>query len=140
MTGRPAAALASVLLALSIASALAVGGAYVARRAAADVRSQRQMDGMLPAAEKAIVGELAAWDSVSRTAQPVGTAIRVPSSAEGELETGLWVTRIANAAYWLVAESCRRPVPRFCRRVGAVVIVVNAYPTIASGGAWSNLP
>lgn len=133
------AALPAVLMALAISSALAIGGAYVSRRAAATTRSRITLERLSDAVEISIGSMVASWDTSAWSKQP--QALTVSDSVfTVEVETGTWVTRLTNSTYWVAGESCRRESPRICRRQVTVVVAISGSPIIAYGQPWSDLP
>ena len=133
------AALPVVLLALAISSALAIGGAYASRRAAATARSRITLERLADAAETSIGALVASWDTTAMANEPVGQTTSA-SIATLEQETGTWVTRLTHSAYWVVAESCGLASPRVCRRQAVVIIFVSGNPIRAYGQLWADLP
>lgn len=137
---RRGSALPMMMFVLTMVSALAVSGAYVARQAAANARVRERSAGLEPIAENALVDAISAWDSVSRSAQAVGTAVTLASVRVPDVIVDTWVTRITDRTYWLVAEARALARPRLTRRLGAVVRVTNGPPALVSERAWSELP
>jgi len=132
--------LAIVLLAVALASALVVGGSFVARQLASSVRAETQSELLQPAAERALVESIAAWDSVSRAAQPIGSSFALPVVAAPPTNVRAWVTRLGESTYWLVAEACVGTRPMLRRRIGVVVRVSGGAATLVPGRAWGELP
>jgi hypothetical protein len=132
-------ALPSVLMALAISSALAVGGAFVARRAVGTVRNRITLSRLSDATEISIGAMVASLDSTAISRQQIGETLS-DSSRTPELQTGTWVTRIAHSSFWVVGESCRIPLPRVCRRQGLLVIVTSADSLIGYTSTWVDLP
>jgi hypothetical protein len=134
------AALPAVLFAIAMTSALAVGGAYVARQQAAHARLSLQAIQLQPAAEGALATAIAEWDSVARSAQPVGGSEPIGLRPPGTTVLHLWVTRTDSLTYWLVAEAATERTPIMRRRVGVLVLVQGGSVTPASERAWADLP
>lgn len=134
------AALPAVLLAITMASALAVGGAFVARQYAAAARLAHHGSELLPSADAALVEAIAAWDSVARKAQPVGSAIAIPGGPTPSSRPAVWITRASPQLYWLVAEarSDSRPVLR--RRIGVLVRDSAGLAKTVPRSGWVDLP
>jgi hypothetical protein len=137
---RPGTLLPMVLMALAFASALAVGGTFVARQLARSVRMEMSAEQLQPAAERALVESIAAWDSVSRGAQPLGSTLALPFVASSSPSVVVWVTRLDAASFWLVAESSAGTRPLLRRRIGLVVRSAGGVPTLVPGRAWGDLP
>ena len=129
-----------VLFALSMASALAVGGAYVTRQHAAAARAAQRGAESEPMSERALVEAAASWDSVARASQPIGTVASLPASSADGVRTNAWITRISQSAYWLVAESTADTRPALRRRIGLLIRVSNGVPALVPERAWSELP
>jgi hypothetical protein len=136
---RAGVALLMVLFAMTMASALAVGGAYVARQLAVNARLAQRGDMLQPAAEGALVRAIAGWDSVSRSAQLVGTEAVLPVMTTDGVQTGVWVTRVSGRSYWIVAEAAGKTRPLLRRRMGVSVRVSGASAMVSVLG-WVELP
>lgn len=134
------AALPIVLFAMTIASALAVGGSFVARQLAASARFAQRGSTLQPAAERALVELIAMWDSSARSDQPVGTVATLSSSTISGLSVASWVTRTNERTFWLVAEAASVEKPAIRRRIGALVRVSGGLPALVPLRAWSDLP
>ena len=134
------AALPMVLFAMTIASALAVGGAFVARQLAAAARFAQRGSMLQPAAERSLVELIAMWDSSARSDQPIGSVTTLASPAISGLEVASWVTRSSDRTYWLVAEAASRERPPVRRRIGVLVRVSAGVPALVPLRAWSDLP
>jgi predicted Zn-dependent protease len=93
-----------------------------------------------PASERALVDNVAEWDSLARAAQVIG-AVASLSGSEGQgIRTDAWITRVGENVYWLVAESTRDARPSMRRRIGVLVRVSNGWPRVISDRAWSEFP
>lgn len=136
---RRGAALPSVLLALAFTSALAVGGAYVARQHVTMARVSQQGIGLLPAAELALVDVVARWDSAAMAVLPLGYTIGLATDSSSQ-RTEVWATRIGGAHYWLVAEAVSHVSQGFRRRLGVVVTTSSGVPSIVMSRGWAELP
>lgn len=137
---RRAAALPVVLFAMTMASALAVGGTYVTRQLAASARAAQRGGELEPSAERALVEAIVSWDSTARSEQVVGTVVAIPTATSGSVRTDAWITRASENTYWVVAEARGDIRPPLRRRLGALVRVSGGRPTLAPQRAWSELP
>lgn len=137
---RRGAALPLVLLAMTMVSALAVGGTYVTRQLAASARTAERRAELEPEAERALAEAIVTWDSVARREQQVGTVAVLPTSGMGSLRTEAWITRATATTYWLVAESSEDTPPSLHRRIGLVIRVSGGAAALVSQRAWSELP
>lgn len=137
---RAGAALPMVIFAITMASALAVGGAFVSRQLAASARLGQRADLLAPAAEGALVNAIAGWDSVARAADTLGHSAALSGTTSDGLQTSVWVTRVSPACYWMVAEAISGARPVLRRRIGVLVRSISGVPTIVSGHGWSDLP
>ena len=141
MTGvRRGAALPMMIFVLAMTGALAVSGAFVSRQLAGNVRAMERGAALEPLAEAALVTAVSAWDSVSRGVQPIGESQLLSATAAGDMRVDLWVTRLSARTFWLVANTRSLTRPPFARRLGVVVEVTNATPTLVSERAWGELP
>jgi hypothetical protein len=137
---RRGAALPAVLLALTLTSALAVGGAFVARQHAGMARLSLQGMELLPAAEEALVNAIVQWDSSARESQPVGTAMAIQVTEEPPRRVDVWVTRTTPWQFWLVAQTTNGVRPVLRRRLGVVVTTSTGVPRIVTARGWAELP
>ena len=133
------AALPSVLMALAISSALAVGGAFVSRRAVGAVRNGITLNRLSDATEVLIGAMVASLDSTAISHQQVGQTLS-DSSRTPETQTGTWVTRITHSSFWVVGESCRITLPRVCRRQGLVLFAVSTDSSMTYRSNLVDLP
>ncbi|HEY8174810.1 MAG TPA: hypothetical protein VIF32_03875 [Gemmatimonadaceae bacterium] len=129
-----------VLFTLALASALAIGGAYVTRQLAASTRAAQRGAESEPMSERALVETLTYWDSAARAHQPIGTVVELPASRANNVSTNAWITRISASAYWLVAESTADLRPVLRRRIGLLIRVWEGVPAPVPERAWSELP
>ena len=136
---RSGAALPAVLFGIAMTSALAVGGAYVARQQAANARLWMRAAQVQPAAEEALVLAVAGWDSVARLGQPIGVAEPV-TTVPPTVGVRLWITRATTELYWVTAEAAMGPAPEVRRRVGVLVTVRSGSPAPVPNRAWTDLP
>lgn len=136
---RQGAALPAVLLALTFTSAIAVGGAFVARQHASAARFADRGSELQPMAELALVEAIARWDSVARTAQPIGSITALPLEPATP-RTNVWITRATPRLYWLVAEASSGPRPVLRRRIGVLVRDSSGTPQVIPLVAWAELP
>jgi hypothetical protein len=137
---RPAAALPSVLLALALTSALAVGGAYVARQHAAMARVSQLGLELVVAAEAALVDAVIQWDSASFDALPVGQAVALPVASDSATRCEVWATRTGAGQFWLVAQASSRARPGFRRRAGLLVTTSSGEPQVLGPRGRMELP
>jgi hypothetical protein len=136
---RVGAALPTVLVALGISSALTIGGAFVARRAAASARSRISLERLGDAAEVSIGSVLSSWDTTAMSSLVVGQTV-ADSTKSSDQQTSTWVTRLTHNSFWIVSESCRRPAPRVCRRNAVALYSISDSNTITYGQPWAELP
>jgi hypothetical protein len=134
------AALPAVLFAIAITSALAVGGAYIARQQAAVARLSARATSLTPAAEAALVSAIVSWDSAARAEQPVGTTQSVAASTLPSLASQVWITRASTGVYWLVAESATSQRPALKSRIGVLIQASEGAPRLAPVRPWADLP
>jgi hypothetical protein len=134
------AAIPVVLFALAMASALAVGGAYVTRQLAASTKAVQRGAESEPMSERALVEAVVSWDSVARAHQSIGTVAMLPASRTNGVRTDAWITRISESGYWLVAESTADVRPVLRRRIGLLIRVSAGVPALVPERAWSELP
>lgn len=130
------AALPATLLALSMTSALAVGGLYVARRHAASSADMSAAIGLAPAAERGAVEAVVQWDSAARADQFIG----VTQSLKTATDLEVWVTRTSELEYLVVAEARSQTRPVLYHRIGLTVVVAGGRPRLPFPRAWSLLP
>jgi hypothetical protein len=133
---RSGAALPATLLALSLTSALAVGGVYVARRYAATSAEMTAAVGLAPGVERAAVGVVVHWDSLARSQQPIG--VTFPLTATPELD--VWITRTTELEFLIVSEARSRTRPVLYHRIGLTVVLRDGRPQLPFPRAWSQLP
>ena len=134
------AALPTMLLVISMTSALAVGGVFVARQMAGNTRILEYAAGLEPLAGSALGRAIVGWDSLARSAQPIGTTAGSAATAAENAQTDVWITRLSDRAYWLVAETRGTSRPRLRRRLGVVVRVTGGVPGVVPQRGWSELP
>ena len=137
---RPGVALPAMLFAMTMASALAVGGAFVTRELAASARSALRGTDLEPAAERVLVDAIVAWDSATRADQAIGVVSALPPSLSAGVRTEGWITRLSARTYWLVAQSEAGTRPSLRRRIGVVIQVSEGAPKPLPLRAWSELP
>ena len=130
------AALPATLFALTMTSAMAVGGLYASRRHVASSAENAAATSLLPAAERGLVLSVAAWDSASRMQQAIGSTEPL-SGAPG---TSVWVTRTAELEYLLVAEAVSVTRPPLHHRIALSVVIDRGVPRLAFPRAWTQLP
>ena len=130
------AALPATLLALSITSALAVGGVHVARRHAATSAEMSAALSLAPEVERAAVGVLVEWDSLARAQQPVGVTFSLASLPELDV----WITLTTELEYLIVSEARSRTRPVLYHRIGLTVVLRDGRPQLPFPRAWSQLP
>jgi hypothetical protein len=137
---RNGAALPAVLLAITMTSALAVGGAFVSRQQAAAARFAGRGEALLPAAELALIHTVGSWDLAARDSQPVGTSASLATPSRPGPVTEIWVTRASLALYWVVVDARTTVQPVFRRRIGVLVEVFSDGPRVIPLRGWSDLP
>jgi hypothetical protein len=129
-----------MLFAMTMASALAVGGAFVTRELAASARSALRGSDLEPAAERVLVDAIVSWDSASRAQQGVGVVSALPPPSSVGVRTDAWITRLSGRTYWLVAQSESGVRPSLRRRIGVVIQLSDGAPQLVPLRAWSELP
>lgn len=137
---RRGAALPTMILVLAMTSALAVGGAFVARQVAANARVLERGATLEPLAESALVAAVAAWDSVARDEQVIGSSVSGTTTNAESADCQLAITRLTASLYWLVAEAQTTSRPRLRRRLGLLVRVTAGVPRAVPQRAWAELP
>lgn len=137
---KKAAALPAVLFTLSLASALSVGGVFVARQLAAGNRHGQSAAMLQEAAEQALVESLVSWDTLQRGEQTVGFTATLAQSEIGSTRTETWITRFSSTGYWIVAEARFRRESPLTRRVGLLVSAADSVPRTLRPRAWGELP
>lgn len=133
---RSGAALMATLLALSMTSALAVGGLYVARRHAASSAEMSAAVSLAPNAERATIGAVVNWDSTGRAEQPIGVTFLLSTTSELDV----WITRTSELEYLIVSEARSRSRPMLYHRIGLTVAVRDGRPKLPFPRSWSLLP
>ena len=103
---------------------MAVGGLYVARRHVTSSLETNLALTLRPSAERAAIETVAAWDSLARANQPVGTTTML-SAPENP---SLWITRTAELEYVVVAEARTSTRPALYHRVALSVVVGQGKP------------
>jgi Kef-type K+ transport system membrane component KefB len=137
---RRGAALPIVLFTLALASALSVGGLYVARKLATATRTSQRGADLELVAEGVLVMAVANWDSAQRTTQPIGSTAQLATASEALSRATGWITRTAELDYWVVAEAQYTAKPLLRRRLGLVLRSEKGYPKPSSPRAWAELP
>lgn len=140
MSCRGAVALPAVLLAMTVMSALVVGGVYSARTLGVRARLLKSSAENYAPVEHAIVELVAGWDSASRAALPIGG---VESSAPAIIDgvpVSASVTRLNQRTYWLVAEARRSPSHGIASRLALLIRVSDGQVRPVPGPAWTRLP
>jgi hypothetical protein len=140
MSQRRGAALPTVLLAVALISALSVGGIHVARQLIGAARTDRRADVLRGAAERSLTAAVAAWDTLSRAAQPVGVVIGSPPWREDGVAVATWVCRLDARTYWLIAEASSVSRPFLRRRLGLVIHMNGGVAVPVPARAWAPLP
>lgn len=136
---RAGAALPAVLFTIAMTSAMAVGGAYVARQQAGYARLSLRAALVQPAAEEALVMAIAGWDSVVRSEQAIGTSASLPTTALPSVISEVWITRTGADWYWVVAESRTIQGPPLRRRLGVLLRATGGPPGLAPIRPWTEL-
>lgn len=134
---RAGAALPAVLLSLAFTSALAVGGAYVARQHARMALIGHHGMELMPAAEERLADVIVIWDTAAMNAQPVGVTAELPFEGAS---SKVWVTRTGQAHFWVVAEVASGDGPALNRRIGLILTTSSGVPRPVSGRSWAELP
>lgn len=137
---RRAAALVVVLVALALATALTVGGTFLARQLAAGPRWSQIGADLEAAAERALADAIAAWDSVARGDQPLGFSAELAERRDAATMTRVWITRSSERGYWLVAESMTTGNLKLRRRLGASVVSEGGQAVLLPQRGWIELP
>jgi hypothetical protein len=127
-------------MAITLATALAVGGAFITRQLATSVRTGLRAEQLEPAAERALVDAIVSWDSVARAQQPIGDTSLLSESASSVPKVNVWITRLTASTYWVVAEAAVDVRPQLRRRIGVVVKDSAGVAGLVSGRAWGDLP
>jgi hypothetical protein len=130
------AALPATLFALAMTSAMAIGGLHVARRHAASALEMNAALGLQGSAERAALEVLVNWDSAARVDQPVGHTATLIDHAG----LGLWITRIAELDFLIVAEARTASSPTFSHRVALSVVFSDGRARLPFPRAWALLP
>lgn len=133
-------ALIVVLFAVSLGSALAVGGAYVTRQMAASARQSSRGLELEPHAEQTLVRAIADWNVGVRDSQAVGSVMPLPTISNSRVRVSAWITRTTLRQYWLVSESASDAKPLLRRRLGVLIRVQSGSPRVVSARAWADLP
>ena len=137
---RRGSALPLAIFALALIAALVLGTTFITRRLAADARLAERSATVGPLAEQAVVDALAAWDSASRAAQPVG-AVASLSLVRGQgVTTTVSAIRLTTSLYWIVGGSQSGSRPVLGRRFGVLVSTLGGAPALVPGRAWGDLP
>lgn len=140
MTSRRAAALAAVLLATTLSTAVVVGGAYAARTLAARARLGRTGSDLEVPVERRLIEIIANWDTLARGSIPIGSTVVDPTTTESHAAVVSWVTRLNIQTYWLVAEARSLAEVGMRRRTSVLVRSDSAGVLPVAGGAWTRLP
>ena len=129
-----AAALPMVLMLLGLVGALAVGGAFAARRIVADARRDVRALELRPAVEQAIVQALSSLDSAALASHTPGSTIASGELITPKAVTSWWITSLRPNAVWVVVEASTTTNPLLHNRLGV-------FAQYAAGGlpAWSTL-
>jgi len=123
-----------------MSSALAVGGAFVSRQYAAAARLAHHGIDLLPSADAALVEAIAAWDSVARRTQTVGSVMALPVGPQFSQRLSVWITRASPQLYWLVAEASSESRPVLRRRIGVLVRDSAGIAKTVARRGWADLP
>jgi hypothetical protein len=142
VTGRGArgAALLAVLLALSLTSALVVGGAYVTRQFATASGLANRGALLEPLVEEAIVRAVVGWDTASRNAQPPGVIVELARVTASGIEVTTSVVRLRDDLWWIVADATSTAKPLLRRRLGLLTQASGDGVRPLSQRAWADLP
>lgn len=135
---RRGAALPTVLLTVALSSALAVGTAYTSRQLVATTRFSVRAVRLQPRADAALASALARWDSSARSTQPVGSTVALVTTPLDSAD--LWVTRLTETLYLVVAQVRAPQRPELKRRSGVLTTTYSGAPQLGAGHAWFELP
>lgn len=137
---RRAAALPMVLMSLGLIGALAVGGAFVARRFVADARNDNRALDLRPAAEQAIVAALAGLDSAALASHAPGSTFASGGQVTPKSVTSAWITVLGPTSAWIVAEAKTSTKPLLRRRLGVIWRLAQRGSGEGAGFTWIELP
>lgn len=133
-------ALPLALFALALASAVSVGGLYVARQLAKSTHTSQRGAELEPVAESVLVSAVAGWDSAARVSQRIGSTVLLSINTSPRVRVSGWVTRTSELSYWVVSEAEAIDKPLLRRRLGLVVRIDDTRPGLISLRAWAQLP
>lgn len=137
---RSGAALAAVLLAMALTSALVVGGVYASRSMVVSARFSRTASSVESPAVRALLTMVAHWDSAARTEQLPASEVAMPPEVIDGIRVATWITRLSPGTWWLVAETADENDPGFTRRIGLLVHESAGVASVVRGPAWTQLP
>lgn len=137
---RRGAALAAVLFAIALTSALVVGGVYASRSMMTSARFSRAGSSIEGPAVRALLTLVAGWNSAARTEQLPGSEVTMSQEVISGIRVATWITRLSPGTWWLVAESAGGNGPGFTRRIGLLVHDSAGVVNAVHGPAWVQLP
>lgn len=137
---RRAAALPTVLFALSLIGALTVGSAHVTRRAAEDSRADQGTLALGPLAEDALAEFVAGWDPDTMAALPIWGVVLAPGLDGPGVHATVRVTRLDGSAFWVVAEAVTLRKPLIYKRIAVLLLADSVGIQPAPQVAWFELP
>jgi len=135
-----AAALPMVLMLLGLVGALAVGGAFAARRIVADARRDVRALELRPAVEQAIVQALSSLDSAALALHPPGSTIATGELLTPQSVTSWWITVLRPSTVWIVAEASTTAKPVLHNRLGVLARYAAGGQPAWSTFTWLELP
>jgi hypothetical protein len=133
-------ALPTALFALAFIGALIVGVTFGTRQATAVALLAERSAGLEPAAEQSLVTALAAWDSLARSNQVIGSVQTLAVVSQPGTTSSVWVTRLSQRVFWVVGQATNAGPPLLRRRLGVLVRASGTRPALVPGRAWGELP
>ena len=140
MSHRNAVALPAVLFAMTLVSALVVGGVYATRTLVTSARLARTADALHAPAERLIVELVAGWDTAGRAAMPIGAVVfESPGRIDGVPVTAS-VLRLNEYTYWMIAAARDSSFHGIGSRLSLLVRAANGEIRPVPGPAWTRIP
>jgi hypothetical protein len=139
MRRRPAMALPAVLFAMTLTSALVVGGVYAARTLGTRARLTTSATELQSPVEAVLIELVANWDTAGRAAMPIGTVVE-RQTLVGGVPVIARVLRLNQHTYWLVAEATSQTSHGIQSRLGLLVRSAEGGIGPVPGPAWTRLP
>jgi hypothetical protein len=127
-------------MSLGLVGALAVGGAFVARRFVADARNDNRALDLRPAVEQAIVAAIAGLDSAALASRAPGSTIAVAQQITSKAVTSTWITVLGPTSVWVAAEATTTRKPLLHKRLGLVCRLADGGSTQWAELTWLELP